>query len=175
MDPSLKKILKAVTLEFRHLLEGKYDSSGGWQPGDLEDRLSSIGVWRDRDPIPADELGHLSEQDKQARTAVDAYLGLRREAGIAREEAVAEYRRQQPDLVTLDIVMPKRNGVQALQQIIEFDPRAQVVMVSAVNQKDKLAECIRCGAIDFIVKPFDATELRAFFVKQLDLDRASKE
>lgn len=94
MEAGLKKILKAVTLELRHRLEGYYDSAGDWKPGDLEDRLSSIGVWRDRDPIAADELDHLHDHDKQARKVVDAYLSLRREAGTGREEAVAEFVRE---------------------------------------------------------------------------------
>jgi two-component system chemotaxis response regulator CheY len=81
------------------------------------------------------------------------------------EEAVALYQQRQPDLVTLDIVMPKMDGVTALQKIIATDPRARVVMISAVNQKAKLNECIQHGAIDFIVKPFDKLELRSFFDK----------
>ncbi len=88
-------------------------------------------------------------------------------------EAVAAFRDHRPDLVTLDIVMPNLDGVQALQQIMNIDPEAQVVMVSAVNQKEKLAECIRGGAIDFIVKPFDARRLKAFFVRRLVTDSGS--
>ncbi len=82
-------------------------------------------------------------------------------------EAIEIYEREQPELVTLDIVMPKMDGVAVLKQLIEKDPLAQIVMVSAVNQKAKLAECIENGAIDFIVKPFDKSELRAFFEKAL--------
>lgn len=83
------------------------------------------------------------------------------------EEAVELYLQEKPDLVTLDIVMPKLDGVAALKRLIEHDPQAQVVMVSAVNQKPKLIECIKAGAIDFIVKPFDKAELRQFFKKTL--------
>ncbi len=45
------------------------------------------------------------------------------------------------------------------------DPTARVVMISAVDQKEKLTECIATGAIDFIVKPFDNTRLQRFFDK----------
>jgi len=83
-------------------------------------------------------------------------------------EAVAMYQRDRPDLVTLDIVMPEMDGVAALRQLIEFDAQARVVMVSAVNQKEKLSECIRAGATDFIVKPFEKSDLLSFFEKQLD-------
>src|SRR5262245_54525340 len=67
MEASLKKVLKAVTLELRHLLEGRYDSGGQWKPGDLEQRLAAIGVRRDRAPVPVDELPHLAEEDRRAR------------------------------------------------------------------------------------------------------------
>ncbi|HUX88186.1 MAG TPA: response regulator [Chloroflexota bacterium] len=80
-------------------------------------------------------------------------------------EAVAKYRELRPDLTTLDIVMPELDGVSALREIKAEDPRAKVVMVSAIDQKPKLTECIRLGAIDFIVKPFDKQKLMAFFGK----------
>ena len=67
MDAELKKTLKAVTLELRHLLEGRYDSAGKWKPGDLEQRLAAIGVRRDRASVPVDELRHLAQEDRQAR------------------------------------------------------------------------------------------------------------
>lgn len=94
MEAELKKILKAATLELRHLLEGRYDAGGHWKLGDLEQRLAAIGVRRDRDSVPVDELGHLTEEDRQARRVVDAYLKLREEAGDDRTEAVAEFVRE---------------------------------------------------------------------------------
>ena len=91
------------------------------------------------------------------------------------EEAVALYQQEQPDLVTLDIIMPRLDGVSALKQIIAADPQARVVMVSAVNQKGKLAECIQAGAIDFIVKPFEKARLLSFFEKYLTAESAKSE
>lgn len=88
------------------------------------------------------------------------------------EEAVALYQQEQPDMVTLDIIMPKMDGVSALKQMIQTDPQAQVVMISAVNQKAKLTECIKAGAIDFIVKPFEKASLRSFFEKYLTADNS---
>ena len=81
------------------------------------------------------------------------------------EEGLAQYRELRPDLMTLDIVMPKMDGVAVLRQIREEDPQARIVMVSAVDQKGKLTECIRLGAVDFIVKPFDKARLKSFFTK----------
>jgi two-component system, chemotaxis family, chemotaxis protein CheY len=81
------------------------------------------------------------------------------------QEAVALFAELRPDLVTLDIVMPTMDGVAALREIRRIDPQARVVMVSAVDQKEKLSECIRLGAIDFLVKPFDKTSLRGVLDK----------
>jgi two-component system chemotaxis response regulator CheY len=81
-------------------------------------------------------------------------------------QAVDLYRQLKPDLVTMDIVMPEMDGVEALRTIREEDSTARVCMVSAVNQREKLSECIRLGAIDFIVKPFEKTQLVSLFEKQ---------
>ncbi len=79
------------------------------------------------------------------------------------EEAVLLYEQHKPDLVTLDMVMPKMDGLNALVAIRKIDSQAQVVMISAVDQKEKLSKCIESGAIDFIVKPFDSARLKTFF------------
>lgn len=70
------------------------------------------------------------------------------------EEALKRYQELQPDLVTMDIVMPRRSGIEALCDIIEADPQACVVMVSALGQDSLVLEAIEAGARDFIVKPF---------------------
>ena len=82
------------------------------------------------------------------------------------DEAVSLFRSLKPNLVTMDIVMPKLDGVEALRAIRDEDPSARVCMVSALNQREKLSECIRLGAIDFIVKPFDKARLASLFEKQ---------
>ena len=74
-------------------------------------------------------------------------------------EAVERYRDLRPDLVTLDIVMPEMDGVEALRSLRDEHPAARVVMVSALDQREKLSACIALGAIDFIVKPFDRERL----------------
>ncbi len=76
--------------------------------------------------------------------------------------AVDAYRDESFDLVTMDIVMPGIDGLEALTRIRRIDPQARVVMVSAINQKSKLSACIDAGAIDFVVKPFDAIRFEKF-------------
>lgn len=82
-------------------------------------------------------------------------------------EGLERYRELRPDLVTLDIVMPEMDGVEALRHLRQEQPPAEVVMVSAIDQKEKLSECIRLGARDFIVKPFDRDHLRSLFQRYL--------
>ena len=83
--------------------------------------------------------------------------------------ALEIYQQLRPNLVTLDIVMPEMDGLETLKRLIQFDPQARVVMISAVNQKEMLTRCIESGAADFIVKPFGKDDLCQFFRKQLDL------
>lgn len=76
------------------------------------------------------------------------------EAGNGRE-ALEKYKELRPDAVTMDIVMPEVDGIQGLKEIIAFDKQAKVVMISAIDQRDALMDSIRCGAADYVVKPFE--------------------
>jgi len=69
-------------------------------------------------------------------------------------ETVAKYRELNPDVVTLDIVMPGTDGLYALDGILAIDRNAKVVVVSALNQTKLISDAIRKGAQDFIAKPF---------------------
>lgn len=70
------------------------------------------------------------------------------------DEVVEEWKRLHPDVVTMDIVMPRRSGIDAVKSIIELDPKARIVMCSAMGQQTLVVEAIQAGARDFIVKPF---------------------
>ena len=76
------------------------------------------------------------------------------------QEAVEKYKQVRPDGVTLDIVMPGTDGMYALEHILQFDPDAKVVVVSALNQTKLISEAIRKGAQDFIAKPFLPEQLQ---------------
>jgi two-component system chemotaxis response regulator CheY len=80
-------------------------------------------------------------------------------------EAVSLYQQYRPDLVTMDLVMPVMGGLEALRQIRAVDPQAQVVVVTALDQKQSLMDSIRDGAIDFIVKPFERERVLALLAK----------
>lgn len=76
------------------------------------------------------------------------------------DEAVQQYQVLRPDAVTMDIVMPGVGGIEGLNRIMRLDPTAKVVVVSALNQTKAIAEAIRHGAQDFIVKPFMPEQLQ---------------
>ncbi|MGM0652285.1 MAG: response regulator [Bacillota bacterium] len=69
-------------------------------------------------------------------------------------EAVTLYKRLKPDLITMDITMPKKDGLEAVKEIIEYDQEAVIIMVSAMGQKERVIDAVSAGAKDFIVKPF---------------------
>jgi two-component system chemotaxis response regulator CheY len=71
-------------------------------------------------------------------------------------EAVQQYQTLKPDLTTLDITMPEKDGLSALKDIMAMDPSAKVIMCSALGQESKVLESIKLGAKDFVVKPFQA-------------------
>ena len=83
------------------------------------------------------------------------------------DEAVLKFQEVDPDLVTMDLVMPQSDGLDALERILELNPAAKVVMVSAVDQRPKLTRAIELGAIDFLVKPVERSRLMGMFHKAI--------
>ncbi len=75
------------------------------------------------------------------------------------EDAVNKYTENKPDLVILDITMPIKDGIEALQAIKQMNPQAKVIMCSAMGQEGMVVEAIKLGALDFIVKPFKPDRL----------------
>ena len=71
-------------------------------------------------------------------------------------EAISQFQALKPDLMTLDITMPEKDGLAALADIMGADPSAKVVMCSALAQESKVLEAVKAGAKDFIAKPFQA-------------------
>lgn len=68
--------------------------------------------------------------------------------------AVEKYKELRPDLVTMDITMPEKDGITAVKEIKAFDPNAKIIMCSAMGQQAMVIDSIQAGAKDFIVKPF---------------------
>jgi two-component system chemotaxis response regulator CheY len=74
-------------------------------------------------------------------------------------ESVERFGALKPDLVTMDIVMPQMDGIEATREILKQNPQAKVVMCSALGQEALVIESIAAGAKDFIVKPFSAEKV----------------
>ena len=83
-------------------------------------------------------------------------------------EAVDQFVKLRPDLVTMDIVMPKRSGIDAVKIILSENPTACVVMCSALGQETLVMEALQAGAKDFIVKPFKPDSVIATLKKMLE-------
>jgi two-component system chemotaxis response regulator CheY len=82
-------------------------------------------------------------------------------------EAVARFGELQPDIMTLDITMPEKDGLTALREVVGQYPSARVVMCSALGQESKVLEAIKAGARDFVVKPFQADRVLSAVGKAL--------
>ena len=83
-------------------------------------------------------------------------------------EAIERYNDLNPDIVTMDIVMPKQSGLDAVKGILKQAPDAKVVMCSALGQESLVMEALQAGARDFIVKPFKADNVLATLAKTLE-------
>jgi two-component system chemotaxis response regulator CheY len=78
------------------------------------------------------------------------------ESGV---QAIERYKQLKPDLVTMDIVMPDLGGIEAVREIVKFDPAARILMCSAMGQQALVVEAIQAGARDFVVKPFQPSRV----------------
>jgi two-component system chemotaxis response regulator CheY len=83
------------------------------------------------------------------------------------DAALAAYRDLRPDLVTLDITMPQKDGLTTLRELVELDPEARVVICSALGQESKVLDAVKAGARDFVVKPFERDRLLGAVAKAL--------
>ena len=74
-------------------------------------------------------------------------------------EAISQYEALKPDVVTLDITMPKMDGLEALRLIKKHDENAIAIMITAAGQKEKMISAIKSGAADFISKPYEPNDV----------------
>ncbi len=75
------------------------------------------------------------------------------------EEAISKYKETNPDVVFMDIVMPKKDGIEAVTEILKYDASAKVVMASSVGTQSFLKDAIKAGAYDFLQKPLDPAQV----------------
>lgn len=81
--------------------------------------------------------------------------------------AVELYKSLKPDLVTMDITMREKDGIEAAAEILKYDTNARIIMVTALGQQSILKEVVKIGVRDFIVKPFQPERLQIAAEKAL--------
>jgi two-component system chemotaxis response regulator CheY len=86
------------------------------------------------------------------------------------EEAIELFQDKRPDVVLMDITMPKMDGLTALKKILKIDPSANIIMCSALGQQTLIVQALQMGAKDFIVKPFRPERVVNSIKKILDIE-----
>ena len=84
------------------------------------------------------------------------------------QDAIDSYKREKPDLVFLDIVMPVKDGNAAIREIKEFDPDAEIIIVSSVGTQAQLKAAIEAGAKDFIQKPMNINQIASIISSRFE-------
>ena len=84
-------------------------------------------------------------------------------------EAVQIFEKEQPNLVIMDITMPDMDGITATKKILELDNSANVIVCSALGQKEVVMEAIQAGAKHYIVKPFDGIQVISIIKSMLGI------
>ena len=83
-------------------------------------------------------------------------------------DAVQKYKEFKPDIVFMDIVMPKQDGIETVQNIMNFDPDAEIIIVSSIGTMTQLKAAIELGAKDFIQKPLNENQVITLLDKYLE-------
>ena len=84
------------------------------------------------------------------------------------QDAIDSYKREKPDLVFLDIVMPVKDGNAAIREIKEFDSNAEIIIVSSIGTQTQLKAAISAGAKDFVQKPFSARQIQSIISSRFE-------
>jgi two-component system chemotaxis response regulator CheY len=82
-------------------------------------------------------------------------------------DAIEKYKKFKPDVVIMDITMPKLDGINAIKSILQIDPNARIVVCSALGQHQLVIDAIKAGAKDFVIKPFEPQRLALAIKKAL--------
>lgn len=84
------------------------------------------------------------------------------------KDAVSEYKKLRPDIVLMDLAMPKKDGISAIKEIIDFDSNARIIAVSALYRPQMKTDALNAGAKEYIIKPFEVSELLSAMEKCLN-------
>lgn len=126
-----------------------------------EEHVLTLGTKENGEPYKAlvvDDSAFMIKNLKRMLDSFDAEVIETAEDGHLAVEAV-ENHGDEIDFITLDITMPEMNGLDALEEILEIEPSINVLMVSAMGQKDTVKKAVMKGADHFIVKPFERDDV----------------
>ncbi len=104
----------------------------------------------------ADDLSFIKMVEKEALEKGGHIVIGEAEDGV---DAVEKYKQLKPDVVLMDITMPRMDGLGAIKAILKIDPNARIIVCSALGQQKLIVDAIKNGAKDFVVKPFDNKRL----------------
>lgn len=105
---------------------------------------------------------------KQLKDAIRSFGGNNFIEATNGQDVIDLFKSEKPDLVLLDIVMPVKDGITAVNEIIQADSDACIIMVSSVGTQSHLKMALEAGAADFIQKPFDNDQLRDIIIKRFE-------
>ena len=83
------------------------------------------------------------------------------------QDAIEKYIQYKPDMITMDITMREKDGIEAAEEILAMDSSARIIMVTALGQENLLTKAIKLGVKDFVVKPFPPERLQKAAEKAL--------
>lgn len=112
-----------------------------------------------------DDAAFMRMTIRQIIEAEDHTMVAEAENGV---EAIEKFMETKPDVVILDISMPEMNGIETLKRLKILDPKAKIIICSAIGYQDLLAQAIECGAAEFILKPFEKEQLVNAIEKVMD-------
>ncbi len=84
------------------------------------------------------------------------------------EEAVRKFKDLSPDLITMDILMPRMNGIKSIKEIRRLNVKARILVISALSDPDLIKEALAAGAADYITKPFAVSDLKNRIAKVME-------
>lgn len=126
-----------------------------------EEHVLTLGAKDNGDPykcIVVDDSSFMVKNLKRMLNSFDTEVVDTAENGVEAVELVEEHG-DELDFMTLDITMPEKDGLEALEEILEIEPDLKVVMVSAMGQEDTVKKSVMKGAEHFIVKPFEREDV----------------
>ena len=74
-------------------------------------------------------------------------------------DTLEKFTSTKPDILLLDVVMPKKDGMETLIELMKFNPKSKVIMITAHDDMDLIENCIKVGALAYITKPFNTDDI----------------